>query len=93
MIQLGRRNFAALVTRDSRILNVSLRRDAWQQSCRTLFLLTGKRGNLDLFDQSRRLIWWWPLLMAQAADGPLGAAWQVAPDMSDKNIVHIFGDR
>ena len=93
MIELGRRNFAALVPRDSRILNASVRRDAWQQSGLTLFVLTGKWANLDLFDQSRRLIWWWPLLTAQTDDGPQGAAWQVAPDLSEKNIVRIFGDR
>lgn len=56
MIELGRRNFAALITRDSRILKAAMRRDAWQHSGLTLFILSGKWGNLDLFEQSRRLI-------------------------------------
>ena len=92
MMELGRRGFAALVTLDSSILNASLRRDAWRQSGLTLFVLSGKWGNLTLFEQARRLVWWWPQLIANASERPQGAAWRVAPDLSPKHMVRIFAD-
>jgi hypothetical protein len=90
MIELGKRGFTALVTRDSRILNASIRRDAWLQSGLTLFVLDGKWGSLTLFEQARRMIWWWPSWIAASAEGPQGAAWRVAPD--PPKIARIFSE-
>jgi hypothetical protein len=92
MIELGKLEFAAMVTADSRILSAALRRDAWQHSRLTLFVLDGKWGNLSLFDRGRRLIWWWPDLVAKAADGPQGSAWRIAPDYSPSNMVRIYSE-
>ena len=90
MAELARLRFAALVTLDSRILNAAIRRAAWQRSGLTLLVLDGKWGNLPLFDQAQRLIWWWPDLVAKVGDGPQGAAWRIAPDAKPSNIVRIL---
>ena len=90
MIELGKLGYAAMVTTDSSILRAALRRDAWQHSGLTLFVLDGRWGNLSLFDRARRLIWWWPDLVAKAGEGPQGAAWRVAPERSPANMVRIL---
>ena len=92
MRELGQRGYAAMVTRDSSILNASLRRAAWRDSGLTLFVLTGKWGNLSLFDQARHLLWWWPTFASRVADGPHGSAWRIAPEMTASHIVRIFPD-
>lgn len=90
MIELGKREFIAFVTRDSRILNAAIRRDAWLHSGLTLFVLDGKWGSFSLFEQARRMIWWWPSWVARSAEAPQGAAWRVAPD--PPKITRIFGE-
>lgn len=92
MRELGRRGIAALVTLDSRILNASLRRAAWRESGLTLFVLDGKWGNLSLFEQARRLMWWWPLFAGKASDGPQGAAWRVPLETAAGKIARIFAE-
>jgi hypothetical protein len=92
MIELGKLGYAGFVTRDSRILNAAIRRDAWLHSGLTLFVLDGKWGSLLLFEQARRLIWCWPELIKRQTEGPQGAAWKVAPDPSPSSIVRIFAD-
>jgi hypothetical protein len=76
MMELRHLGFVAMVTRDSRILNAAIRRDAWLRSGLSLFVLDGKWGALSLFEQGRRIIWWWPSLVTHAGEMP-GAAWQV----------------
>ena len=76
MRDLGKQGVAAMITLDSRILNASLRRAAWRDSGLTLFVLDGKWGNLPLFEQVRRLMWWWPFFASKVSDGPQGAAWR-----------------
>jgi hypothetical protein len=90
MMELHKRNFTALVTKDSRILNAALRRAAWHSSGLTLFVLDGKWGNISLFEQARRLIWWWPALVEQALAGPAGGAWRIAPDMQPSGMRQLF---
>lgn len=92
LIELGKRGFAAMVTRDSSILSATLRREAWQHSALTLFVLDGRWGNLALFEMARRLIWWWPDLHAKTIEGPQGAAWRVLPDPGPANIRRILAD-
>ena len=90
MAELGQRGFAAFVTRDSRILNASLRRAAWRQSGLTIFVLERRWGNLNLFEQARRLIWCWPDLAEALSAGPAGAAWQVHHDVRTPKLVRLF---
>ena len=78
LYQLGQRGFAALVTRDSKMLSATVRRDVWRSSGLSVFLCDGKWGNLKLFELARRLIWHWPAIVTQAREGPQGGAWRVS---------------
>jgi len=80
----------AMVTRDSSVLAASVRRGVWQASGITLFVLDGKWGNLRLFEQARRLIWWWPIIVQQAEEGPQGGAWRLPPDFQASGMQRIF---
>lgn len=80
----------AVVTKDSRILNATVRRDVWRDAGLSLFVLDGKWGNLRLFEQARRLIWWWPAIVARAEAGPRGAAWRVSADLSASGMRRLF---
>jgi hypothetical protein len=70
--ELAKRNFAALLTRDSSILAASVRRDVWRYSLLSVFMFDGKWGNLPLFELARRLVWYWPAIVQQANEGPQG---------------------
>lgn len=89
---LPRDGVHVVVTKDSRILNATVRRDVWRTAGLSLFVLDAKWGNLTLFEQARRLIWWWPVIAAQAALGPQGAAWRVSADMSAGGMQRLFGE-
>jgi hypothetical protein len=80
--ELEARNFAAMVTKDSAILAASVRRDAWRATGMSLFVLHGHWGNLPLFEQARRLIWWWPEIIRQTDQGSTQAAWIIRKEMS-----------
>lgn len=90
MAELRKRGFTIMVTKDSRILNAALRRAAWQASGLSLFILDGKWGNFRLFEQARRLIWWWPSVVEQAVAGPAGGAWRIAPDLQPSGMQQLF---
>lgn len=79
-----------LVTCDSRILVATVRRDIWRAAGLSLFVLDGKWGNLRLFEQARRLMWWWPILAAQAGAGPQGSAWRVPSDLHESGMRQMF---
>ena len=91
--ELGNRGFLALVTRDSSMLSASVRRDVWRVSGVSVFMCEGKWGNLRLFDQARRLLWWWPEIIAQAAAGPQGGAWRVPAEMKPNGLQQVFAER
>jgi hypothetical protein len=88
--QLRTRNVGVMVTRDSRILNASVRRDAWRASGVTLFVCDSKWGNLPLFQLASRHIVWWPRIVEQAQTGPQGAAWRLP--LNDGAMVRLFAD-
>lgn len=88
--ELGNRGFLALVTRDSSMLSASVRRDVWQIAGVSVFICDGKWGNLRLFEQARRLLWWWPQIFAQAAAGPQGGAWRVPAEMKPAGLQRLF---
>lgn len=90
MVELRNRGFTTMVTKDSRILNAALRRAAWQASGLSLFILDGKWGNFRLFDQARRLIWWWPSVIEQASVGPSGGAWRLQPELQASGMRQLF---
>jgi hypothetical protein len=46
----------------------------------SLFIMAAKWSDLRLFEQARGLIWWWPMIVAQAEAGPQGGAWQIPFD-------------
>lgn len=79
-----------MVTRDSSVLAASVRRGVWQAWGLTLFVLDGEWGNLRLFEQARRLIWWWPLIVQQAEEGPQGGVWRLAADFQASGMKRIF---
>jgi hypothetical protein len=80
--ELHKRKFQAMVTKDSAILSASIRREAWEGTELVLFVLHGSWGNLPLFDQARRLLWWWPAIFQTATEAVGPAAWTVRRDMN-----------
>jgi hypothetical protein len=82
----------ALIGRDSSMLSASVRRDVWRVRGVSLFLCDGKWGNLRLFEQARRLLWWWPEIVAQAGSGPQGGAWRVPADMKPGTLKQLFAE-
>ncbi len=91
MGEVRKKGVDVVVTKDSRILNASVHRDAWRAADLTLIILEGKWGDLVLFEQARRLVWWWPIIARQAEDGPQGAAWRIGVEMREGNIRREFG--
>ena len=89
--ELHARDVQVMVTRDSRILNASIRRDAWRVSGVTLFVCDSRWGNLPLFQLASRHIMWWPRIVEQAEAGPQGAACRVP--LNDGAMVRLFADR
>jgi len=89
---LPEKGISAVVTMDSRILSASIRREVWRVAGLTLFVMDGKWGNLSLFEQGRRLIWWWPSIAAVAMTGPQGAAWSVLVALVPSGLYRIFED-
>lgn len=77
MPRLGARGQHAVITRDGEILRASVRLDAWKASGLTLLLLDGRWGQLPLHELTRALIYWWPLMVEQAAAAKPGTAWTV----------------
>jgi hypothetical protein len=92
MRQLRGRSIDVVVTRDSRILTATVRRDVWRTVGLSLFVLDGKWGNLRLFEQARRLFWWWPAIASQAETGPTGAAWRISTEMREDTMQRMFPD-
>jgi hypothetical protein len=90
---LGQRGFAALVTRDSRMLSAAARRAVWRNSRVSVFMADGKFGNLSIFEQARRLFWWWPTIVQQGQAGPQGGAWRIAADLVPSGMRQVFADR
>lgn len=84
------RGVHVMVTRDSSVLSASVRRGIWRASGLTLFVLDGKWGNLGLFEQARRLIWWWPVIVQQAEAGPQGGAWRLPPEFHAGAMRRLF---
>ncbi len=90
LAELHARGIKVMVTRDSRILNASIRRDAWRASGVTLFVCDSRWGNLLLFQLATRHIVWWPRIVEQAQVGPQGSAWRVP--LNDGAMVRLFAD-
>ena len=80
---LGEQGGCALVTRDGRMLEPVVQRKAWAAACVTLFLLGGRWGNFPLGDLTRRLLFLWPAIVAQAEASAFGAAWRVSPSVPE----------
>jgi hypothetical protein len=76
---LGQRGPHALVTRDGSMLDPLIQRGAWRDAGVTLFMLGKGWGKLPLSELSRRLLFLWPDLVAQAEATPPGPAWRVSP--------------
>jgi hypothetical protein len=89
LAELAKRDMHVLITKDSRMLAASIRQEAWRASQLTLFLLEGKWGNLAIFEQVRRLLWWWPHIIAQANEGPQGSAWKVSATLTESGLKRI----
>ena len=89
---LPQKGVNAVVTMDSRILNASIRREVWRSAGLTLFVMDRRWGNLPLFEQGRRLIWWWPSIADAAATGPQGAAWSVSATLATSGLQRVFED-
>lgn len=79
LMELGRRGQHVLLTRDGSMLDPFIQRGAWRASGVTLFLLSKRWGMLSLSELTRRTLFLWPDLVAQAAASAPGAAWRVSP--------------
>ena len=91
--ELGKRNFAALVTRDSAMLSASIRRSVWRVSAISVFMCDGKWGNLPLFEIARGLIWYWPMIVQQLQEGPQGGAWRVSVGAQTGGMRRVLTDQ
>lgn len=60
-----------------RILQVSVQLEAWKRSGLTLLILDGRWGTLPNRELSRALLYWWPMMVAQAEASARGSAWTV----------------
>ncbi|HEY5301864.1 MAG TPA: hypothetical protein VIJ55_14405 [Acetobacteraceae bacterium] len=93
LAQLPRDGVHVMVTRDSRILRASVRRDIWRAAGLTLFVLEARWSDIKLFAQARALVWWWPRIVAQAEAGPPGGAWEVKlPPADGGELRRMFPD-
>jgi hypothetical protein len=93
LFELGNRGFAALLTRDSAMLSASVRRDVWRASSVSVFMCEGRWGNLVLFEIARRLIWYWPIIIRQAQEGPQGGAWRLSMELRESGLGRVLADR
>jgi hypothetical protein len=91
--ELGKRNFAALVTRDSAMLSASIRRSVWRVSAISVFMCDGKWGNLPLFEIARGLIWYWPMIVQQLQEGPQGGAWRLSVEAQMGGMRRVLTDQ
>jgi hypothetical protein len=92
LAELAKRGVAALVTLDSSMLAASIRRDVWRVSFMSVFACEGRWGNISLFEQARRLLWWWPTIVAQIEKGPQGGAWRVPVDPKYGGFTRMYAD-
>ena len=84
--------YDVIVWADSRVLNASIRRNAWRETGLKMFVLGARWADLKLFEQARHLIWWWPAIVAQAESSPAGSAWHVPVEFRPDAIVRMFPD-
>jgi hypothetical protein len=92
LTELATRGFAALVTRDSSMLAASVRRELWRLGGVSVVVCDGKWGNLVLFEQARRLPWWWPTIFATVLAGPQGGAWRISAEMTPSGLRRMLAD-
>jgi hypothetical protein len=91
---LGERGGHVVVTRDGRILNAAVRREAWRASGIRLLLLDGKWGQMPIRDIVRALFYWWPLMVQYAQAGSPGTVWKVSrnvPEPAQSGIQLVGG--
>jgi hypothetical protein len=93
LFELGKREFAALLTRDNRMLSASVRRDVWRASGISIFMCEGRWGSLLLFEIVRRLIWYWPIIVRQVQEGPQGGAWRLSTELRESGMARVIADR
>jgi hypothetical protein len=79
LAQLGGLGLHVLLTRDGSMLDPIIQRGAWRKAGVTLFLLGKRWGMLPLSELTRRMLFLWPALVAQAEASAPGAAWRVSP--------------
>jgi hypothetical protein len=79
LTKLGALGRHVLLTRDGAMLDPIIQRGAWRASGVTLFLLGKRWGILPLSELTRRMLFLWPDLVAQAEASAAGAAWRVSP--------------
>lgn len=91
--ELGKRNFAAVVTRDTSMLSASVRRSVWRASRISVFMCDGRWGNLRLFEIARGLLWYWPMIVQRVAQGPQGGAWRLSADFHTNGIRQVLVDQ
>ena len=89
---LGKRGFAALLTRDNSMLSASVRRAVWRASGVSVFMCEGRRGSLLLFEIARRLIWYWPIVIRQVQEGPQGGAWRLSTELRESWMARVLAD-
>jgi hypothetical protein len=93
LFELGKRGFAALLTRNSRMLSASVRRDVWRTSGISVFVCEGRWGSLPLFEIVRRLLWYWPIIVRQVQEGPQGGAWRLSTELRESGLARVLADR
>lgn len=79
LTKLGALGRHVLLTRDGSMLDPIIQRGAWRDAGVTLFLLGKRWGVLPLSELTRRMLFLWPDLVAQAEASVAGAAWRVSP--------------
>lgn len=81
LFKLGKHSRPVLLTRDGSMLEPIIQRGAWREAGVMLFLMGKAWGKLPLAELTRRMMFLWPSLVAQAEASAPGAAWRVSPSI------------
>lgn len=81
LARLGQVGGSVLVTRDGRMLEPQLQRQAWRDAGVILFLLGKRWGGLPIREITRRMLFLWPQIVEYAEESAPGQAWRVSPSI------------
>lgn len=94
LLELGRWGSHCVISRDGKILRLTVERQAWRASGVSLLVLDKRWGQLPLSELARRLLYWWPYMVQHAEAGQQGEAWTVpseVPNPGSRTLRRVTG--